>query len=173
MSGEMWKPVPGYEGLYEVSNFGFVKGLKNNILKPYIMPNGYSQVTLYKGKRKTNKYVHRLVAETFVPNPQNLTEVNHKDENKQNNCVENLEWITHKKNLLHGSRSKRQSETLKRNQRLCKSVKCFSLDGKLLNTFGSIKKAATYTGAKEPAISACCKNKPHCKTAGGYKWQYE
>ena len=106
LEGEIWKWIFGYEGLYQVSNFGRVKSFNGRwgsvqILKPVLQKNGYLTVSLCKnGKLKTVK-IHRLVAETFLTNSDNLPEVNHKDGNKLNNCVENLEWCTGKENVQH------------------------------------------------------------------------
>ena len=171
-SREAWKPIKGYEGLYEVSNLGRIKGYTNNILKPYKMPNGYLQVCLYKDGKSVKKYVHKIVAEAFIPNSNILLEVNHKDENKENNVVSNLEWRTHQENLHHGSRSQRQKETLQRNKKLCKAVDCLSRSGDLLHTFESVKEASENTGANHSAIIQCCKQKSKYKTAGGYVWKY-
>lgn len=99
---EMWKPVKGYEGLYEVSNMGRIKGLVRNKIKTYRVSNwGYCQVVLSKNSVQQIKLVHRLVAEAFIQNTNNLQQVNHKDGNKHNNCVENLEWCTASENMKH------------------------------------------------------------------------
>ena len=94
---EIFKPIKGYEGYYEVSNLGRVKSYSykgTKILKPAITKNGYLNVVFCINQRKEHKLVHRLVAETFIPNINNYSTVNHKDENKLNNCVENLEWLS-------------------------------------------------------------------------------
>lgn len=88
-----WIDIKGYEGLYKISTDGQILGIKSNkTLKPDINQDGYCRVRLYKDKECKHYSVHRLVAQTFLPNPDNLPEVNHKDEDKTNNCVENLEW---------------------------------------------------------------------------------
>lgn len=172
MSVEVWKPVKGYEGLYKINSDGVVMGYNNMILKPYKMPNGYLQVCLYKNQKAEKKYIHRLVAEAFIENPLNLSEINHIDENKENNCVKNLEWCSHAHNMAHGSRKARQVETLQKNKKLLKAVDCFHKNGDLFCTFESIKIASQKTGANETSIALCCKGKPHYKTAGGYVWKY-
>ena len=99
---EIWKPISGYDGLYEVSNIGNVRSIKKGIiLKPATNKFGYQIVGLSKnGKRKEGK-VHRLVAKAFIDNPDNKKQVNHKDGNKKNNSVDNLEWVTNQENVIH------------------------------------------------------------------------
>lgn len=119
---EIWKDIKGYEKLYQVSNLGRIRSLdriilqyngyddgerlyKGKILKPCIKPNGYSQVGLWKDKKVKWFIIHRLVAETFIPNPENKPQVNHKDENKQNNNIKNLEWCSCSYNINYGTRN--------------------------------------------------------------------
>lgn len=109
---ERWKAVPGYEGIYEVSNLGRVKSMnrivkrgdilqerKERIKKQWANDDGYLQVKLSRDGINTNIGAHRLVAMAFLDNPYDLPEVNHKDGNRQNNCVDNLEWVTHIENI--------------------------------------------------------------------------
>ena len=116
----IWKPIVGYEDLYEISNFGEVRGVtrmvngryhnlriwKGVIIQQKVGKNGYCTVRLYKDRKYQTRLVHILVATTFIPNPSGLPEVNHKDRNKENNCVSNLEWAAKKKNggTLHAAR---------------------------------------------------------------------
>ena len=119
---EEWKDVRGFKGLYEVSNLGRVRD-KNGLLKEY-NTDGYIRVCLKKtlnGKRISRCIgVHRLVAQAFIPNPHRYKEVNHKDENKSNNCVDNLEWCTRKYNVNYGTRTQRAAEAKRRNTEIRK-----------------------------------------------------
>ena len=116
---EEWRDIKGYEGLYQVSSLGRVKSLNYNHTKKEkvldFKPNkyGYKVTYLYNNNERKPYSVHRLVAEAFIPNPNNYKEVNHKDENKSNNCVDNLEWCTAKYNSNYGTRNKRISDTNK------------------------------------------------------------
>lgn len=104
LPGEMWKDIPDYDGDYQESNFGRTKSFKNGkekILKPYITPKGYLSVGLFKEAKGKKKYIHRLVAELFIPNPENKPQINHIDGCKLNNHFENLEYLTDKENLDH------------------------------------------------------------------------
>ena len=111
----MWKNIKGYEELYQVSNYGRVKSLRKNgkIINGYIDGKGYMQVALSKNGKKKWFRIHRLVAQAFIPNHDNLPIINHKDENKLNNRVDNLEWCTTKYNNCYGTRIKRVSEAMK------------------------------------------------------------
>lgn len=175
MKEERWLPVVGFEGLYEVSSLGRVKSLGNNRFKKEVIMNlhpnkksGYLYVPLYKNKKKYNKKVHRLVAIAFIPNPLNLPHINHKDENKQNNCVDNLEWCTHKYNVNYGTRNKKISEKNKNRLDCSKPVVCIETG----IIYPSISEASRKNNIKISTMSKCCLKRPHCKTAGGYHWQY-
>ena len=118
---EEWRYIKGYEGKYQISNYGRVKSLKNSkgnyrekIMNPNDDTHGYLKVNLSKNNKKKTYKIHRLVAIHFIDNPNNYECVNHKDENKQNNRVENLEWCTKKYNTNYGTTQKRHSETKKR-----------------------------------------------------------
>ena len=96
---EIWKDIKGYEGLYQISNFGNIKSLRTNkLVKAFKNTKGYCQVSLWNNNVKKMFVVHRLVAQEFIPNPNNLLQVNHKDEDKKNNNVDNLEWCSVKYN---------------------------------------------------------------------------
>ena len=156
---EHWKAIAGYEGIYEVSDLGRVKSLKyckEKILKPQKDKYGYLQVCLCKDGHTKQLLVHRLVADEFVPNPNNLETVNHKDEVKTNNTVSNLEWMSREDNVAYSAN---------------KSVQMFDkFTLELLATFPSITEAERVTGINHGNISKCCLGK--LKSAGGYIWKY-
>lgn len=176
---EIWKDVEGYEGLYQVSNMGRVKSLgnelsnnsKEKILKSYKNgKSGYLLISLCK-EGKIKKYLlHRLVAQAFLPNPNNLPEVNHKDENHQNNCVENLEYCNAKYNANYGSRNKKISKALKNRKDLSKPILQFTKDGEFIRRWDNAREVERELGIKNSNIPKCCKGK--YKTVGGYKWCY-
>lgn len=117
---EIWKDIKGYEGIYQVSSRGKVRSFhfgKNIKILRFSIRGGYANVILYKNKKRKTFSVHRLVAEAFIDNPNDLPEVNHKDEDKLNNQVENLEWCTPKYNSNYGTRNKRIKETKSRNKK--------------------------------------------------------
>ena len=176
---EIWKAVPGYEGLYEVSNCGRVRSLdrwvkgsfagkrlmKGRILKVGVASNGYCMVVLTKGHAKT---VHRLVAKAFIPNPDNLPMINHKDEDKTNNHVDNLEWCDKVYNANYGTIKERNMAKNNYNRR---PIDKLDLDGKYVCTYPSLREAAKSIKLTYQCIAACCKGlRP---TAGGYKWRYK
>ena len=129
MNEEIWRPIEGYEGLYEVSSYGRVRSLdryiknghssyrlhKGKVISLLKGEYGYIQVNLYYNGKNYKKYVHRLVAQAFIPNPNNLPQVNHLDEDKTNNRVENLEWCDAKYNINYGSRKDKARETAIKN----------------------------------------------------------
>lgn len=178
-SNEMWKDVPEYEGLYQASNIGRIKSLERytedghhvleRILKPSLA-KGYLKVQLSKNGRNKTIYVHKIIATTFLDNVNNLPEVNHKDENKLNNCVVNLEWCTHKYNIHYGTAIRRMSEKQINNGKNSKKVAKYDKENKILCIYPSIMEAYRKTGILSPLIVQCCKRKR--KTAGGYIWRY-
>lgn len=165
---EEWRDIKGYEGLYQVSTMGRVKSIrygKERILKPNEDGWGYFRVRLFKnGQRKAYK-VHRLVAEAFLDNPDNLPQVNHKNEDKSDNRVENLEFCDCRYNINYGTgiqrRAKKQSKT----------VYQYSLDGQLIKEYPSVHEVERQLGYAQTYISKCCLDK--CKQAYGYKWSYK
>lgn len=181
---EIWKPVKGYEGFYEVSNFGKIKSVAvfshtagkvvmrkiPMVLKPETTHDGYKRVLLSLFGKKKKYSVHRIVAAAFIPNPNNYPVVNHKDEDTANNKADNLEWCTAKYNSNYGTLPKRISERCKNDPRISKEVVQFSIDGDIINTFPSINEASRQTGAPAEVISRCCKRK--ARTSGGFRWAY-
>ena len=102
MNDEIWKNINGFEGLYEISNYGRVRTIKTQLIRsPFYHKKKYLKVTLQKKNHKKHYRIHRLVAQAFIPNPDNKSEVNHKDFNKINNFVDNLEWTSGEENRSH------------------------------------------------------------------------
>lgn len=195
---EIWRDVKGYEGLYQVSNLGRVKSLERfiktrknkNGMNGYIhkqesirIPTkdykGYLRLNLCKeGKQKPFK-VHRLVAQAFIPNPNNLPQVNHKDENKENNCITNLEWCTNEYNHNYGTRNKRVAEKQKGRkipfEQIKNKIAVLQINkdtNEVIRKYDSIKEAQICCGVKThySHIGECCKGER--KTAYGFKWRY-
>ena len=163
---EIWKPIKGYEGLYEVSNWGRVKSLKfgkERILKPSIR-HGYYFVGLSKNGIVKTYQVHRLVAEAFIDNPNNYKEVNHKDENKLNNSVENLEWCDRLYNVRYGTGIERRSKTQS------KPVLQYDLEGNLIREWKSVTECGM-NGYNYGNVAACCRGE--LKTYKGSIWKYK
>ena len=171
---EIWKDVVGYGGAYQVSNYGNVRNAKGNILKPQPRRHGYLSVWLYGGehlKERNGKAfsIHRIVADAFLPNPDNLLEVNHIDENKQNNRADNLEWCSHKDNSNHGTRGERIGVANKNGAR-SKAICQYSLDGKFVARFESLHEADRQTGISYKSIWNALNGRD--KTSHGYIWKY-
>ena len=164
---EIFKEINDFEGYY-ISNLGRVKSCKRKTEKFIAVKDdthGYLIVKLWKDNKQYSKKIHRLVAEAFISNPENLRDVNHKDENKHNNCVENLEWISHKDNINYGTRNERANKTKS------KAIIQLDLNGNVINEFISSYDAERQLDISESNINQCCNGKR--KTAGGYKWQFK
>ena len=167
---------------YEIYPDGRIFSYKTNKFLKKTFTNGYEFVELFNESGSKRMSVHRLVAEAFIPNPDNLPCVNHKDETRTNNNVENLEWCTYKYNTNYGTCIARRtmhtdysSDIYKKlainaNRKMWKQVLQFDKDGNFICSFENIKKASVATGARQGRISACCKGK--AKTAGGFIWKY-
>lgn len=187
---EIWKPINWLEDFpkdtYFVSNLGRVKGVSRGekiLMVRFLKNNPYAHVRFaYKGKKKYFR-VHRLVATAFIPNPDNLPQVNHKDENPKNNRVENLEWCTPEYNYNYGTRNKRISKTIKKNEEFIENLRKKNVERNKLcakpvvrldenhmpvKIYPSIK-ATKEDGFEETCVGACCKNGKKHK---GYFWQY-
>ena len=152
---EEWRDVPGYEGMYEVSDWGRVRR-NGRILKLRKDGQGYLFVSLYKNGTKKEAYIHRLVSLAFIPNPNNYPEVNHKDENKTNNAVENLEWCTRKYNA---------------NYSLAKPILQYDLLGNFIREWPSATKVEEELGIYYSSVSKCCSGRYN--SAGGFVWRFK
>lgn len=171
---ESWKDIVGYEGIYEISNAGIIKSIKNNKNKKektlkHFVDNNYHRVCLCKNGHKKRFMVHRLVAEAFIPNPNNYPEVNHKDENKENNYVGNLEWCNKKYNMNYGTQKERSR--LKNIETQKNPI--FQMDkyGNIIKLWKSANRAQKEGGFKASSILKCV-NKM-AKTHDGFIWIYE
>lgn len=166
---EMWKKINEYDG-YEISNLGKIRSFKkdknNFILKQRITKGGYLRITLYKNGMAKKYLVHRLVAQTFIPNPENKPQINHLDGNKQNNKVDNLEWCTNSENQKHAYKTGLEKPRCPHP----KQVNQYDLEGNFIKQWDTIKNASRNLNIKDSNISRACKNKS--KTAGGYIWKY-
>lgn len=153
--------IKGYEGRYAITSCGKVWSYKTKrFLKASKNKKGYQRVCLSKDNVSKNLTIHKLVATAYIPNPYNLPQLNHKDENKENNSANNLEWCTGKYNSNYGTRNERMA-TAKN-----KKVLCVELN----KVFKSITEASLELGTNLTGISECCSGK--IKTAGGYHWRY-
>lgn len=172
---EEWKPIVGYED-YQISNEGMVKSLGNDksrkekILKLRKNNKSYLYVCLYQDGKATCKQVHRLVAEAFLENPQNLPEVNHKDEDKTNNSVENLEWCNRSYNNNYGTRTQKCAERLLNRQDQSKRVDQIDMvTGEVIHQWTSVNECGR-NGYNKGDISLCARGLK--KQYKGYIWKY-
>lgn len=155
-----WKDIPNYEELYECNINGDIRNkIKGNILKPVLQKNGYKHVTLYKDKKGKQFRHHRLVAETFIPNPENKPHINHIDEDKGNNVVSNLEWCTSKENNNHGTHNNRVKQA--------RQVKIIDNLGRVYN---GVNEAGEILGVHGQNISKVLKGTR--KKCGGLSFSY-
>lgn len=177
---EIWKDIKNYEGFYQISNLGNVRSLdrikkskiKNNnytksngkIIKKTVLNTGYEQVHLSKYGISKKKQVHRLVAEAFLKNPNNYKEINHKDENPLNNCVNNIEWCDRKYNINYGTRTQRAMK------KLSKKINMYDLNNNFIREFNGINEASRLMNISANTICLCCQGKRN--KAGNYIWKY-
>lgn len=177
---EVWKDIAGYEGYYQISNFGNIRSvdrviysdkfhigikreLKGRTLNPSVNNHGYLSLILSKNGEKKSCRIHRLVAEAFIKNPNNYDQVNHIDGDKTNNKVENLEWCNNQYNVIHAYKNGLAKSHPK-------SIKQYDLKGNYIQTFESIVKASKEVNGNTSNINKCVKG--HINSAYGYKWRY-
>ena len=163
---EIWKDIEGYEGLYAISSQGRCWSYKSRIFLNPINNKGYLRVRLYKNKKYKQHYVHRLVAKTFIPNPNNYLEINHKNEIKTDNCVGNLEWCDRSYNVNYGNRNAKNRKTILNYKAFSKPIKCIETNV----IYPSMSEATRKTNVNLSHICSVCKGKR--KTTGGYHWEY-
>lgn len=176
---EIWKDVVGYEGFYQVSNLGRIRSLPNldakqkfnyreyyKILTPFLEKSGYLRVQLTRGNRK-RVLLHRLVAEAFVPNPNNYPIVNHKDENTTNNRADNLEFCTVKYNSSYGTANERRYNSYK--EKHGRPVNMYDLNGNFIKRYDCLR-SVSKDGFYPSNVRFCCEGIYH--KSGGFKWKY-
>lgn len=170
---EEWKPVVGYEGLYEVSNLGKIRNVNTNRqLSTYVSKRGYERVMLWKHNKGKKYMVHRIVAFSFVPNVSNKPQINHKDENKLNNRAENLEWCTQLENHNYGTIRERISKSLINNPGHSKGVLAIDEKGIVAMRFPSIREASRQLNISPSNISDRLRNRVKTKCCGFF-WKFE
>lgn len=178
---EVWKDIAGYEGMYQVSNLGRVKSLERwvqnhgklqhhpeKIRTPSKRETGYLALQLYKDNKPQNCYIHRLVAEAFLPNPDNKSTVNHINGDKKDNRADNLEWSTYTENNKHAYDTGLNDETHRRNRKGSFTVEQYDKDMNLIKTYPSIREAERQTGIDSRSISLGIRKGWNF---GGYVWK--
>jgi len=186
LDGEVWKTIPHLNYNYAISNYGRMKSLshitrqkyrgrvtrtKTKIVRLTVTPYGYLEFRPMVDGKLGNERIHRLVAMMFIPNPGNLPYVNHKDENKQNNTIENLEWCTAKYNTNYGTCQARRAKTLSdKLTEMSKIINQYDLKGNFIRSFQG-KKSIIQTGLRYETVRRCCKRQQ--KTSGGYVYRFD
>lgn len=162
---EIWKDIKGYEGLYQISSLGNVKSLnyhrerREKLLNQELDIHGYYKITLWKNNVYKKYSIHKLVAEAFIPNPNNCQYINHKNEIKTDNKIENLEWCTAKYNVNYSKR------------KLCKPILQYDLDDNFIKEWESAMEIERSLGFNNSQINKCCKG--FYEKAHGYKWNFK
>ena len=183
MMEEQWKDIEGYEGIYQVSNLGRVRSLdrtytmkngrkqsqKGRFMIARVDKDGYEIIKLRTLTSRVAHRVHRLVAQAFIPNPDNLALINHKDENKTNNRADNLEWCTNSYNLSYGSCLEKMSSSHRNRHYLSKPIEQYTADGQFVKAYPSSAEAMRQTGIHKNNIRACCRGL--YSQSGGFIWK--
>lgn len=183
---ELWKPIDGYEGYYEVSNLGVIRSVEHyvtrkngvsffcrqQIILPFKDRKGYLEVILYKGGRSKHIKVHRAVALAFIPQIQGKAEINHKDENKENNSVPNLEWCDHLSNIRYGTGIERgrTNRTPKIRKTVGKPILMIDLNGNIVKRYECISDVCL-DHISSSHVTECCKGKR--KMYKQHYWKFE
>lgn len=180
----MWKDIEGYDGRYQVSIDGSVRSVdwlvvnangvkhifRGRTLKPCLNAIGYYVVNLTKNGVSSPVLLHRIIAKAFIANPNGYNEVNHINENRSDNSIDNLEWCTHLHNVRHGTAIQRATKKKINNASFSNRVAQYSKNGEFIAEYPSAKEASRVTGAPYVPIVKCCHGIK--KTSGGYKWKY-
>lgn len=164
---EIWKPIQGFEGIYEISNYGNCRRVGKRNIAPKIERNGYVRFHLSKDNKPTTILAHRAVAVAFIENPNGYRTVNHKDENKANNCIDNLEWCNMHYQNTYGNGA------VNRNKAKEIPVLQFTKQGEFIKRFESVTKAAQDLNLNASSIHCVCKGIRRYKSTGGYVFKYE
>lgn len=173
---EIWKDIKNYEGCYQVSNLGRVRSLNYKQTKQLkelsyrVNYKGYVDVHLSKNGKSKRVVVHRLVAQTFIPNPNALPQINHIDGNKQNNNTTNLEWCNNSENQKHAYKKGLHLKKIGVNHPNHKKLNQYDLQGNYIKTWDYIKQASDSLNIPHSNIVNCCRKT--YKTAGGFVWRY-
>lgn len=166
---EVWKNIEGFIN-YEVSNTGKIKNKITNKELAGGIKRGYRQVILMNNNKRYYKLVHRLVAETFIPNYTKRPQINHIDGNKLNNNVENLEWCTRSENMIHAYKTGLEKPLYAKENPRAKKVKQYDLNNNFIREYDGIREASRINNLNPRDISKCCKGIR--KQVGGYIWIY-